>query len=144
MLYTYSIILRTEHGKREIFVSPVPLQSNETPDIKPGKIDKLFFYDHCFDEEYKENLRKEHLPEKYMSDDYIINYGQDFGKCYLGCFNVSFDNKNCWGWQGEPGKLNDDEVTALGESLFNERIESRRITIFTLTRPSDINLGRVR
>jgi len=141
MIFTYSIILNTENGKREILISPFCLQAKQRPDLKSGKINKLFFYDHCIDEKYKENLKREHLDDKFRSDDYLINYGQDFGNYYLGYFNIDFDSKSYWGWEGEPGKLNDNEVKALGESLFNENIESRHITIFTPTRPFDINFG---
>ncbi|MGZ3756471.1 MAG: hypothetical protein ACXVAY_16350 [Mucilaginibacter sp.] len=142
MLNCYSIILNIGNRKREVLVSPLMLQSKEPPDIQSGKINKLFFYEHLFDEEYKANLTQGHLADKFKADNYIINYGQDFDKYYLGCLNVDFDNKRYWEWNGQSGKLDDNDVKTLGESLFNADVESRSITIFTPTRPSDFKLRR--
>lgn len=144
MLNCYSIILNTGNRKREVLVSPLMLQSMEPPDIKSGKINKLFFYEQWVDEEYKANLKQEHLADEFKTDSYIISYGQDFGKYYLGYLSVDFDNKRYWEWHGQPGKLDDNDVKALGESLFNSDVESRSITIFTPSRPSDFNLRRVK
>lgn len=135
MLNCYSIILYTETGKREVLVSPFLLQTKEPPDIKSGKINTLFFYEHWIDDEYKANLNQEHLMDKFKTDNYVINYGQNFDKYYLGCLSVDFDTKCYW----EPEKLNDKDFKLISESLFNPDVESRRITIFTPTRSSDFN-----
>jgi hypothetical protein len=57
---------------------------------------------------------------------------------------VNFEDKLYWGWHGQSGKFDDDDVKALGESLFNSDVEPRNITIFTPTRPSDFNLRRIK
>lgn len=144
MLSCYSIILNTANARREILVSPLLLQSTERPDIKSGKVSKLFFYENWADEEYRANLQQEQLADKFKTDGHIINYGQDFGKYYLGCLNVDSDNKSSWGWDGQPGKLDENDVKVLSETLFNPDTESRRVIIFTPTRPSDLNLTRVK
>ena len=143
MLSCYSIILNTENGKREIVVSPLLLQSKELPDVKAGKVYKLFFYEYWMDEEYMSNVEKEYLPDQFKADNYLINYGQDFSKHYLGSLNIDSDSKCYSDWKGQPGKLNETEVKTLGESLFDPNVESRRIIIFTPTRPSDFKLQRV-
>jgi hypothetical protein len=110
MLSCFAIILNTENGKREILVTPFPLQSTEPPKIKSGKISKLFFYENWDYDEYRANLNQEHIAEKFKTDRFILNVGQDFGKYYLGCLSVDADSKRYWGWQGSFGKLDDDAL----------------------------------
>ncbi|HTI59468.1 hypothetical protein [Mucilaginibacter sp.] len=144
MLNTTTIKIKTERGEREIFISPFLLQSKTHPDFKSGTftLHKVYFYSELDDNDYKKNLKQE-FPEYLNSDKYIINYGQDFEKYYLGSFFVDFETKHCWDWQGKLDGLNDAEVKALGESLFDEKSIGRTIILFTPTRPSDFDLGKL-
>ena len=92
------ITIKTEIREREIFVSPLLLQSKEQPDIKTGKIVILYFYDQLRDDAYKAMIEKDDLPERFRSDKYIVNYGQDFGEYYLGSMYVDFETKSYWQW----------------------------------------------
>jgi hypothetical protein len=141
MLLTKCIIIHSKEGKREILVSPFLLQSKELPDIKSGKLNKLFFYENWIDDEYKANLNQEYLDERFKTDRYLINFGQDFGRYYLGCLSIDVDTKRYWDWQGGYGKFDDNEVKILGESLFDLDAESRKITVFTPTWPSDFRFS---
>ena len=141
MLNSIIITLNTEEGELEIFVSPLLLQSKERPNIKSGKIGILYFYEQIRDEDYMANLEQEVLAEEFKSDRYIVNYGQDFAKHYLGSLCVDFDTKRYWQWEGNSNKLSEQDVKVLGESLFDPRGQSRPVTMFTPTRPSDFNLG---
>ncbi len=141
MLNCYAVILRNDNQKREILVSPLLLQSKERPNFKAGKQIKLFFYEGWVDDEYKANFKKESLGEKFKMDGYLINYGQDFSKYYLGCIDADFETKEYRDWQGESDKITDEDVKMLGDALFNADAERRWITLFTPTRPSDFNLG---
>jgi hypothetical protein len=137
------LTIKVEGGEREIYVSPVMLQSKEPPDIKSGPIGRLYFYDPLRDDHYRENLKKDPIDERFKSNSYIINYGQDFEKFYLGSLWVDFDTKRHWQWEGNSSRLCEQEVNALGKLLFNSYSETRNVTIFTPTRPSDINLSRM-
>lgn len=138
------ITIKTEIGELEIFVSPLLLQSKEPPNIKSGKIAVLYFYDQLRDEEYKAIVEKDDdLTERSKSENYVINYGQDFGKHYLGSMYVDFETKRYWQWEGNSNKLSEQDVKVLGESLFDPEAQTRTFTLFTPTRPSDINLGLI-
>lgn len=141
MLSTVTVTIETEDGEREILVSPFLLQSKVPPDIKSGKISVLYFYDQLWDDDYWIMVDKEFLPEKFKTNDHIINCGQDFGKSYLGSLQIDFDTKFCGEWAGEPGKLTDLEVKVLVESFF--QLKTRQVVIFSPTRPSDFNLDRM-
>jgi hypothetical protein len=143
MISTQTLIVNTQSGKREFLISPVMLQSKELPK-KFDKIVKLYFYENWFDEAYKTNLEKERLDDKFKTEDYFINYGQDFSKFYVGYLTADFENKTFWGWQGEPNKLSNADAEILINSLSNPRTENRSIVIFTPTRPSDFNLGHLK
>jgi hypothetical protein len=40
--------------------------------------------------------------------------------------------------------LTEQDVKSLGENLFNPNVKSRQFTLFTPTRPSDFNTGKLR
>lgn len=141
MLSTFTIKIKTEKGEREIYISPLSLQSKTPPDLKSGTVCKIYFYDQLRDDEYLRNLKQE-FPQYLSSDKYIINYGQDFEKYYLGSMYIDFETKRYWEWEGKPGGLGELEVRALCEAFFNQQSE-KRITIFTPTIPSDSNLGKL-
>ncbi|QEM13173.1 hypothetical protein [Mucilaginibacter rubeus] len=141
MLNSYTINLQTEAGEKEIFISPFLLQSKIPPNLKSGNIEKLFFYIELKDDSYKAALEQEELSDRFKTDEFIINVGQDFEKYYLGSFRVDFQEKRCSQWEGKTGILTEQEIKTLGESLFNPSAKSRRITLFTPTRPSDFNFG---
>lgn len=142
MLSTQTITINTKNGEREIFIAPFSLHSKTRPDLKPGSIHKLHFYDQLRDDAYEENLKQEVLPDKFRSDEYIINYGQDFEQYYLGSLNFDFETRRYWQWEGKQGDgLNDEEVKTLGESLFAPQSKMRNVVMLTPTRPSDFNLG---
>jgi hypothetical protein len=143
MLNSCIITIKTESGDREIFVSPLLLQAKEPPNIKSGKIGILYFYDQLRDDACKAMLETEVLPEEFKSDRYVINYGQDFEKYYLGSLHVDFDAKRYWQWEGKTSKLSEQDVKVLGESLFDPHAQSRPATLFTPTRPSDFNLIKI-
>ncbi|SDP01548.1 hypothetical protein SAMN05428975_0021 [Mucilaginibacter sp. OK268] len=144
MLNSYIITIPIESGDCEIFVSPFLLQSKEPPNIKSGKIEILYFYGQLRDDAYKARLEQEVLPEKFKSDTYIINYGQDFEKYYLGSLHVDFDTKHYWQWEAKSSKLSEQDVKVLAESLFDPQLpHSKPVTLFTPTRASDINLGLI-
>jgi hypothetical protein len=144
MLNSYILTIKTESGEREIFVSPFLLHSKVRPDITSGKIDILYFYDQMQGKDYKAMLEREDLDEKFKSDRYIINCGQDFEKHYIGSFRVDLDKKYYWDWEGKSGnEMIEQDVKILAKTLFNPESSSRPVTIFTPTRASDINLGRM-
>jgi hypothetical protein len=142
MLNSYAITIKTERGVREIFVSPLLLQSKERPNIKSGVIEILYFYDQPRDNDYMTMIEKEILREEFKSDRYIINYGQDFEKYYIGSFCVDLDKKRYWQWKGKSDDFSEQDVRVLAEILFDPQSPTRSVTLFTPTRPSDINLTR--
>ncbi|HWD89442.1 MAG TPA: hypothetical protein VG367_15025 [Mucilaginibacter sp.] len=144
MIATHTIKIKTKHGEHEIFISPLLLQSKTFPDFKSGTITlcKIYFYENLKDDDYKKGVQQE-FPQYLSSDKYVINYGQDFEKYYLGSYNVDFETKHCWEWEGKLGGLNEEEIKVLGETLFDPESIGRNITIFTPTRPSDFNLGKL-
>ena len=103
MLISNIITINTDSGLREIFISPFLLHSKMRPDIKSEKIEALYFYDLVPEDEYNAMLEQENLDDRFKSNEYIINYGQDFEKHYIGSFRVDADKKLCWGWDGKPG-----------------------------------------
>jgi len=137
------ITVDMENGGREILISPFLLQSKTPPDLKSGKIEILYFYEQLRDADYMKMLEQDSTASRFKSDEFIINYGQDFEKYYLGSLHIDFDAKRYWQWEGKPNKLSKQDVNALGESLLNLPLKSRSVTLFTPTRPSDINLGRI-
>ncbi|WP_419699625.1 hypothetical protein [Mucilaginibacter sp. NFX135] len=143
MLNSVIITIPIESEEYEIFVSPFLLQSKEPPNIKSGKIEILYFYGQLRDDDYKTMLEKETLAEKFKSDGYIIYYGQDFGKYYLGSLHIDLDTKRYWQWEGQSNKLSDQDVKLLAESISNLKAKSRPVTLFTPTRPSDFNFGLI-
>jgi len=144
MIATHTIKIKTEQGEREIFISPISLQSKTFPDFKSGTITlcRIYFYEKLQDDDYRKGVQQE-FPQYLSSDKYVINYGQDFEKYYLGSYNVDFETKRYWDWEGKPGGLNEEEIQTLGDSLFDPGSIGRDITIFTPTRPSDFNLGKL-
>jgi hypothetical protein len=141
MLNTSVITVKLESGESEIFISPLLLQSKERPNLKSGKIEILYFYSQMQDDEYKALLEKEALAEDFKSSDYIINCGQDFEKYYLGSLHIDVDSKSYSQWEHGSQKLSEQDIKVLADSLFNPQSQSRSVTMFTPTRPSDINLG---
>ena len=143
MLNSHIITIETASGRHEIFVSPLLLQSKELPDIKSGKIAILYFYDQLRDDDYRAMLEKETLPEQFKSDRYIINYGQNFEKYYLGSLHVDFATKRYWQWEGKSDEFNEHDIKILAESIFYPQTQSRPVTLFTPTRPADFNFGSI-
>jgi hypothetical protein len=80
----------------EVYVSPFLLHAKVRPDIKSGPLDKLYFYRNLVDDEYKTGIEKEEMSNKLKSDGYVINFGLDFERYYLGSLNVDFENKRFW------------------------------------------------
>lgn len=144
MLNSSVISIETETGEQEIYISPFLLQSKEPPNLKPGTIEKLYFYKDLNDAAYKTALECEPLKNQFKTDGYILNLGQDFESYYLGSFLIDIKGKRCWHWEGKPGLLTEQEIKALGKNLFNPNAKMRLFTLFTLTRPSDFNFGRGR
>jgi len=139
MIGALIMIINTENGIREILLCPIMLQSkNPLADIKDRKFTKLFFYEHWMDEAYKANLNGEYLPEDFKTEKYLINYGQDFSKYYLGYINVDLDNKTYGIPEDHADKM--DILHALGDLYFDEHTEPRLVIIMTPTRPSDIHI----
>ncbi|MEZ4803906.1 MAG: hypothetical protein R2852_00050 [Bacteroidia bacterium] len=146
------IILNTDHRKREILTSAFMLHSKNTldalnemkglvADMNASKVIKLFLYENWIDEEYNENLKQKFIPNDLKTDKYLINYGQDFGKYYLGYLSVDFINKTHW-IPVEPGdKI--DNLKAIGDALFSQNKESRRIIIMNVTTPDDLKVKRM-
>lgn len=143
MLTTNVLTIQTESGKRDIYVSPFLLQSKKAPNLKSGtfKLTKLYFYHELKDNDYFSGLGLQDMVSQSPSEEYVINYGQDFGKYYLGSLNLDFDSKRYWQWESESNIFTEQDVKILAESLFNPNPELRRITIMTPTRPSDFNFG---
>jgi hypothetical protein len=141
MLSSYIITIKIESGECEIFVSPLLLQSKKRPDMKSGKIETLYFYGQLRDEDYMAMLEQEVWAAEFKSNSYIINYGQDFEKYYLGSLCVDFDTKRYWQWEGKSSKLGELDVKIIGESLFDPQTQKHQVTMFTPTRPSDFNLA---
>ncbi len=112
--------------------------------MKTGKIEVLYFYDQLKDEEYKINFEQEILADKFKADRYIINYGEDFEKYYLGSLHVDFETKLYKDWKGKEDKLSEQDVMVLADTLFNPGTRARQVTMFTPTRPSDFNITRTR
>lgn len=145
------IILNTEGGKREILAMPIMLQSENlradlkalADNIKDGKIIKLFLYEHWIDNEYKASLEREYayLQDDFKTEKYLINYGQDFSRYYLGYLYVDRGNKSYSLPEGQAHKA--DDLNAVGEMFFSQDKESREITIFTPTRPDDIKVVQI-
>ncbi|MFC0518570.1 hypothetical protein ACFFGT_30425 [Mucilaginibacter angelicae] len=144
MLTFNTISIQTENGEQEIYISPFLLQSKKPPDIKSGRLEKLYFYKELIDADYKAALEREEMNSRFKTDEYVLNLGQDFEKYYLGSLHVDFDSKRYWQWEGKPGLLTEQDIKTLGENLFNPHAKLRRVTLFTPTRPSDFNFGRTR
>jgi hypothetical protein len=143
MLNSYIITIKTKTGVREVFVSPFLLQSKVEPDIKTGEHDIriLYFYADLRDTAYWEMLeREEILKEEWKSDRFIINWGQDFEKYYLGSLCIDYEAQRFWQWEGKSGNFSDEDVTVLGKSLFNPESQTKKVLMFTPTRPSDFKL----
>jgi hypothetical protein len=144
MLNSYTITIDTENGIREIFVSPFLLQSKEEPDIQTGEhnIQVLYFYDNLRDDDYWTMLEQgEVFKEEWKSDRFIIDWGQDFEKYYLGSLYIDYEGQCFSQWEGKSGNFSDKDVNTLGKALFNPKSETHAVLMFTPTRPSNINLG---
>jgi hypothetical protein len=141
MLNSFIITLTIESIEYQIFVSPFSLHSKEKPEIKSGKIEKLFFYNQLKDAEYEENIQNNLMDNKFNSENCIINYGQDFKKYYLGSFKLDFDSKRFWEWEGNLSNFREQEAEILANSLFNPSSNHKSIMMFTTTEPSDIKLN---
>ncbi len=141
MLNSAIITVKLESGESEIFISPLLLQSNERPNLESGKIEILYFYSQLQDDEYEALLEKEALAKDFKSPDYIINCGQDFEKHYLGSLRIDFDTRSYSQWENGSQKLSEQDVDVLANALFDPQSQSRSVTMFTPTRPSDFNFG---
>lgn len=142
MLNSYIITIKLNNKDYEIFVSPILLHSeHKQQNIKSGMIEVLYFYGQLRDDTYKVMIEQEDLLEKFKTDQYIINYGQDFGKYYLGSLRVDFEAKRYWQWDGKGNKLTEQDVKILGESLFDKEANSKPVILLTPTRPSDFNFA---
>jgi hypothetical protein len=142
MISTYSVIFDDGNRKREILLSPVMLHSKERPDIKPSSSVKLYFYEHWVDDEYKENVsQQKNLLAGFEDEKYLINFGQDFSKYYVGSLNVDLEKETYW--DGKSDKLNDDQLKLLAESILSKNGERRHIIIFTPTPPSAFHLTKI-
>jgi len=142
MLNSIIITIPIEDIEYKIFVSPFPLHSKEKLDIKSGKIEKLFFYNNLKDNEYETKLQQNFIDRIFTSDKYIINYGQDFEKYYLGSFNLDFESKRFWQWEGSSNKFREEEAEILADYLFNHSSKHQSIIMFTPTKASDFNLTK--
>ena len=140
MLHSIIVTITIESIEYHIFVSPFSLHSNKQRDINSGKVEKLFFYNQLKDDEYEEKLQQNCIDKKFISDKYVINFGQDFEKYYLGSFYVNFDSKKFWQWEGNSDKFQEKDAKILADSLFNPDSNHQPIIMFTPTMPSDINL----
>jgi hypothetical protein len=140
MINSIIITITIESIEYCIFVSPISLHFKEQRDIKSGKIGKLFFYNQLKDDEYESNLERNFIDKKFISDKYIINYGQDFEKYYLGSFHVDFNSKRFWQWEGNSNNFCEKDAKILADSLFNPDSKHQSIIMFTPTMPSEINL----
>ncbi|MCO4294319.1 hypothetical protein NF867_15765 [Solitalea sp. MAHUQ-68] len=140
MLNSEIITITVQNIEYNIFVSPFSLHSKQQCDFKSGKLEKLFFYNGLKDDEYETGLQQTSIDKRFISDKYILNYGQDFEKYYLGSFNVDFDSKTVWQWEGHADTFREQDAKILAESLFNPNSRRQSITMFTPTKPSDINL----
>lgn len=144
MLNSSTITIETETGEQEIYISPFLLQAEEPPNLKSGIIEKLYFYKDLNDDAYKTALALEPMRHQFKTDDYILNLGQNFENYYLGSFHIDFKNRRCWQWEGKPNMLTEHDVKNLSENLFNPGVKSRPFILFTPTRQSDFNTGRLR
>jgi hypothetical protein len=142
MLNFYAVTIQTESGERAIYVSPLLLQSKKPPNLKSGKLEKLYFYSELMDEDYYKGLELYEMKNLDLPDYCIINYGQDFEKYYIGSFHVDYDPRSYWQWEGTSIPFNENDVKALAECLFTPDSKSRRATIFTPTPPSAFNFRR--
>lgn len=143
MVSTFTIKIKTEKGEREIYISPFLLQSPPT-NVKSGTITvcRIYFYDQLKDDDYINGVKQE-FPQYLDSDKYVINYGQDFEKYYLGSLYIDFETKSYSDWEGKHDGLDQVEIKALGDALFDEQSIRKSIVLFTPTRPSDFNLGKL-
>jgi len=144
MISTETITIHTQNGKREVLISPILLQSKEAPPAKFDKTVTLYIYENWIDDEYLANLDLENLADKYKPDKYLINYGQDYSKFYLGSLKVNFEEGIAWDWQGQSDKFSNSDGRILEAALFSPDAERRQIIIFTPTRPSDFNCGHLK
>ena len=144
MLNTFTISIHAQNGELEVYVSPFLLHSKVRPDIKAGPLHKLYFYRDLIDDEYQAGIAREEISDQFKTTDYVINFGQDFEKYYLGSLNVDFESKRFWQWDGYSDQLTDEDVQTLGKSLFTPSTKHRQVVLFTPTRPSDFNLGKIR
>ncbi|WP_316810298.1 hypothetical protein [Pedobacter heparinus] len=144
MFNSFIITIETEIGVREIFMSPFLLQSKQEPNIKTGEHDikVLYFYDNLRDQDYLAMLgQKEFFIEEWKSDRYIINWGQDFEKYYLGSLHINYQTQRYWQWEGKSGSFTDKDVKALVDSVLNPQSKIRPVTLVAPTLPSDFNLS---
>lgn len=142
--FTFNLIIKDAEYK--IFISPFSLHSREETSIKSGSITQLFFYIDMKDDHYKKMIQQDEILRNFESDDYILNFGQDFEKYYLGSSDVDFNNNALNNWNGGSNskKLSEKDIMKLSEVLFNHSTEHEPIILFTPTKPSDINLKRKR
>lgn len=143
MLNFYAITVQTESGDIEVYVSPLLLQSKKAPNLKPGKLEKLYFYSELMDENYYKGLEQTAVNDHAMQSKYIINYGQDFEGYYIGCFNIDYDTRCYWQWEGKADLFTAQSVKTLAECLFNPNSKSRQAILFTPTPPFDINFIKI-
>lgn len=146
MINLQPIPIQTDRGEHIVYVSPVLLQSKEPPSIKSGRVGKLYVYRELRDKEYKENVDPADLLLVRNAEKLVIYYGQDFSKYYLGSFHVDFEKKLYWDWEAD---VNANQlaqyVRQLASYLFDPPVSLLpSVTVFTPTRPSDINLGVIR
>ncbi|HEX8378805.1 MAG TPA: hypothetical protein VF602_13390 [Pedobacter sp.] len=142
MLNSIIITITIESIEYNIFISPFSLHSKKQLDIKSEKFDRLFFYNQLKDNEYETKVQQNFIDKQFISDKYIINYGQDFEKYYLGSCKVDFDSKRLWQWEGNSNKFREEDAEVLADYLFNHSSKHQSIIMFTPTKPSDINLTK--
>lgn len=143
MISLNTITILTDRGNREIYISLAMLNPKALANLRPGKIKKLFLYDNLKDDRLKANVPPELLATMPHSKDLVINYGQSFDPYFLGELNVDFDKRCYSNWNSKSDQLTTVELKALMEQVFNG-CELRTVTIFTPTKPSDINLALMR
>jgi hypothetical protein len=94
------------------------------------------------DDDYNTGLELYEMKNLDLPDYYIINYGQDFERYYIGSFRVDYDTRSYRQWEGTSIPFSKNDVKALAECLFTPDSKSRRATIFTPTPSSAFNFTR--
>ena len=145
MINLLPIPIQTESGEYMVYVSPVLLQPTDRPKFQSGKVGRLYIYKELRDDEYKSTVDPADLSLLRNPENIVIYYGQDFSKYYLGSFNIDFEHKRYWDWEGNTEQLTTQHIKALASYLFDPPSNQLpQVVLFTPTRPSDINLSVIR